>query len=368
MTDPWAAAGSDFFAAPSPPNQAAAPVPSEASYPAAAVAGPFPAATNPIANPYAAPSGAAGLSSHESALLMQARSRSETAMGGISTGRRLRFLEALQLGLNLARDCWVVVQRVPALLSVTLVAFVVGMAFAGLYAMAMGGFEALDAGGRYAVAIKNFPLLAVLAVVGTLAQAVVVVAGREALEGNRPSIAAAWSAALSRLPALVGYALIFAAERTVTNLIRGSRAGNLTAGLIDRAWDFATFLGVPVIMFEDGVGPFAAVRRSGDLVRRRFGVQLAATGVIALAVFACAIPLLVLALVIGMAISPVVAVALIVLVLMAEAATSATLQGVLSASMYRFVTTGLVAPGFRESSLLHIFGSRRLSWGPAPAI
>src|SRR4051812_14435878 len=88
----------------------------------------------------------------------------------VPVGRRLKFGEALEVGLNLARSSWSVVSRTPSLLAVTAMSLVVGVVFVLVYAKLVGGFAALQAGGRYAAAAKDFPLVAILGVTSTMAQ------------------------------------------------------------------------------------------------------------------------------------------------------------------------------------------------------
>jgi hypothetical protein len=254
----------------------------------------------------------------------------QTGIGGVvPAGRRLKFGEALQVGLNLARSSWNIVTRAPGLLGVTALSLAFGVLLVLVYAKLAGGFAALESGGRYTVAVKDFPLLALLGVTGSMAQAMVVVVARDMFDNRPTSLVSAWGAAVARA--------------------------------LDYGWDFATYLAIPVIMFEPGVGSFRAVKRSAELVRTRFGVQLAATGAISLAVFVCTIPVFIAAIVLGMMISPAVALGLAVLVLLTEMVVAATLQGVCSYVMYRFVTTGVVGGTFSETQLLRVLGGRPAS-------
>jgi hypothetical protein len=339
MTDDvWARANQDFFAnSPTPQPPAAQP---------------------------------AALSTDETSLLASSRLQSESRMrigGVVPAGRRLKFGEALEVGLNLARSSWNVVTRAPGLLTVTALCLIVGDVLVLVYAELMGGFAAMESGGRLAVTIKDFPLLALLGVMGSMAQAVVVVVARDMFDNRRTSLVSAWGSAVAKFPQLAGFGVLYAAERTVTNMLRNTRGAKWAARALDYAWDFATYLAIPVIMFEPGVGPYSAVKRSGALVRTRFGVQLAATGAISLACFVCTIPLLIVAVMFGAMISTAAAIALAVLVLLTEMVVAATLQGVCSYVMYRFVTTGVVGGQFSETQLLRVFGTRPGMAGTAPA-
>jgi hypothetical protein len=350
----------DYFATPLKP----APVPPP-SVPPPSVPPPS------LPPPPAPPTAPLSLSPDEQLMLAQGRMASEQQMGaiaGVRPGRRLGFLEAVQVGLDLARSTWTVVVRAPELLLVTFVSLVVSGLFAAGYLKLLGGTHALVGGGRLVVAVKLFPLLAVLAVVGVCAQAIVVVVAREVVDGRHARVVDGWMTMMTRLPVLVGFGLVYAAERTMTNMLRNARGGRLAADLVDRAWDFATFLAVPVIVSEPGVGPLSAVRRSAQLVRQRMGSQAAATGVIGVAVFVCTLPVLLVAIVFGLMVSPMTAIALAVFVLVLEITVASTLQGVLSAITYRFVCTGAVMAGFAPSQLTRVFGVNSSDgWLPAPA-
>lgn len=109
-------------------------------------------------------------------------------------------------------------------------------------------------------------------------------------------------------------------------------------------------------MFEKA-GPLAAVRRSGLLVASRWGTQLTAQAVLSFAIAACSIPLAVVAIVVASA-NAALGIALLVAILLAAIAVSSALNGILSAAMYRFATTGMLAPGFAEADMWSVFAGR----------
>ena len=49
---------------------------------------------------------------------------------------------------------------------------------------------------------------------------------------------------------------------------------------------------------------------------------------------------------------------LLVAILLAAIAVSTALNGILSAAMYRFATTGMLAPGFDEADMWSVFAGR----------
>lgn len=273
--------------------------------------------------------------------------------GHYPVGDKLSWSERFSAGLDLAKTCWGVLRDEPALLVVPLLTLLASAVVIVPLVLLAGGpaDPQLD---PVLAAIQALVAGIVVAVTSTVGTAVVVSAATTRLEGLRPSISASWSAVMACLPRLAGLGLLMVGERAVTTALRETPFGGLFANLIDRAWDFASFLAIPVILFE-GTGPVRAVGRSGELVVSRWGSQLTARGVIHLAVFVCAVPLLVVLVMLGWLLSPVVALVMFGLWLLTVTAVSTALNGILCAAMYRFATTGLVVPGFREADMWRVF-------------
>jgi hypothetical protein len=300
-------------------------------------------------------------SAYEQGMLLTAETTSYGAMGVVTTGRsghypvggKMSFFERVGAGLDLAKTCWSVLRSEPMLLLVPLTTLLVSAAVIVPLVILFGG-PADPQSDRALAIVQTFGVGVVLAVIGNVGSAVVVSAATSRLEGLRPDLKKSWAVAFSRLPQLAGLGVIMAAERTLTNTLRDSALGRIFAGLVDRAFDFATFLAIPVILFE-GVGPFRSVKRSGELVASRWGSQLVARGLLNLAVFVCAVPLLVAMVLLGAVFSPVVALVMLGVWLLLVVAVSTALSGILSAAMYRFAVTGLVVPGFREADMWRVF-------------
>jgi Family of unknown function (DUF6159) len=227
------------------------------------------------------------------------------------------------------------------------------------YTDAFGGVQNLLGPNKYAAAIKVFPIAAVVCAMGVVGQAVIVAASTETLEGRHASLGAAWAKAGSQLPRLVFFGVVYAGERTLTSMLRGRRwsPGTFAANAIDRAWDFATFLTIPVLLYED-MSVFAAVARSGKLVAHRFGVQLTSRAVLNFAVGIIAIPLFILGFVV-LSTSVVLGGLILAISFLAMIAVSGALTAVLSAALYRFSTTGVVATGFSEADMWAVFSRRQ---------
>ena len=131
------------------------------------------------------------------------------------------------------------------------------------------------------------------------------------------------------------------------------------ASLIGLAWAVVTFLVLPVLVFE-GLGPIAAVKRSGAMFKDTWGENLIAnagiglvTSLVALVGLVPVIALVALggpALVLGVAVGAIWLLAVIVV--------STTLTGIFQTALYRFAN-GKPVPGFEPAELTGAFRTRR---------
>jgi hypothetical protein len=114
--------------------------------------------------------------------------------------------------------------------------------------------------------------------------------------GGDPTIRSSLRAALGRLGSILGWGFITFTVGQIINLISGSgrREGpptpmdiirSILGKILGYAWRFVTFLVLPVIMAERR-GPLAAIRRSFELVRTRWGEVIAGSvGIWAIGIF-----------------------------------------------------------------------------------
>ena len=182
------------------------------------------------------------------------------------------------------------------------------------------------------------------------------------LQGDVASLGDGLRLAWSRLPAIIGYALIAA---TVGMLLRAleQRAGLLgrwIIALLGVAWTVATFLVVPVLAATD-LGPAAAVKESAKLLRRSWGENLIGNAGIGI-VFS--VVMVAVAMLAGMmflaagahsfAVDALVA-GVFVLLFIVLALVQSTLQGIYSAALYRYATTGEAGSGFESTALQQAF-------------
>jgi len=106
-----------------------------------------------------------------------------------------------------------------------------------------------------------------------------VAAALERLRGGNPNVAMGLNHATKRLPSIFGWAVIAATVGLILSILRDRTdnfLGRLLLSFIGGAWTVVTFFVVPVLVAED-LGPVAAIKRSGSLLRETWGRQVAAS-------------------------------------------------------------------------------------------
>lgn len=183
------------------------------------------------------------------------------------------------------------------------------------------------------------------------------------LRGEPTSVGAGFALARSKLPQILGYALIAATVGLLLRMIqeRLGLIGRVVVGFIGLAWTVATFLVVPVLASKD-VGPVDAVKESVDLLKRSWGENLIGSGGIGV-VFGLLMVLAVLvsALLIGGAVAMqsivaiVVAAVVVVLGFVLLGLIQSSLHGIYAAALYRYAEAGEASVGFDQALLQQAF-------------
>jgi hypothetical protein len=95
------------------------------------------------------------------------------------------------------------------------------------------------------------------------------------LGGGRPTVWDGLKLAVSRIGPILGYAIISATVGVLLQFVAEKLGivGRLIAGGLGLAWTAATFLVVPILAAE-GIGPWQAIERSGELLRKTWGENL----------------------------------------------------------------------------------------------
>jgi len=175
------------------------------------------------------------------------------------------------------------------------------------------------------------------------------------MRGGDPTLSHGFNAALSRLPQILGWALVSATVSLVLRIIENSnrKAGRFVAGFLGMGWSLVTFLVVPIFVVERK-GPIEAFKESARLLKKTWGQQLIGN-------FSFGIVFLVLGLlgIIPLALSavaPVVALKVVLIVVavlywLLLALIQSTLQTIFQAALYLYAHEGTAPRGFDPATL-----------------
>ena len=241
-------------------------------------------------------------------------------------------------------------------------ALVVAGIFGGL--IALTGID--DAGNETSLAPFGWVLLVVmylaLGIVVTFFQAALVCGANDRLDGRAASVGGAISTAGRQFPAIAAWGVLQATVSMILQAIeeRAGFVGQILAGLFGAAWRIVTFLAIPVVALE-GIGPFAALKRSGVLLKQTWGENLGGQIGFGLLGFVASIPGLVLILLAVLSDSWTVAVPLGVVAalwLIAVAVVVSAMTGIYKTALYRYAVDGRAPAGFATGDLADAFAPR----------
>jgi hypothetical protein len=195
------------------------------------------------------------------------------------------------------------------------------------------------------------PVLFVSAVVGNFTTAAMVGAACIRLGGGDPTLGDALRVAARNLPKILGWSLFVMTVGVLLRLIseRLPFAGRLVAFFGGVAFHLATILVVPVLLFENK-GVVDSAKRSAQLFKERWGESASAVGGIGLVTLVMFVPILLVGSLL-IPIAPLAGAIVIVLGFLLLLGTTTSLNGIFTAVLYRYATTGEAPPGFSASSL-----------------
>lgn len=281
------------------------------------------------------------------------------------------MFDRLASSWRLVKASWGVLRSDRELIVFPIVSGIASLVAVLLFALplwASGYFADLDDEGGAGAAgyVVLFVLYLVLAIVVNFCNAALVGAALVRLRGGDPMVADGFGAARAHLVPILGYSVIGATVGMVLQVIRDRSGwlGDLVAGLIGVAWGLATYLVVPVLVVED-IGPIEAVKRSGALLRRTWGEQIAgnfgigaAIGLMTLGVVAVGAGLIALAAATGVTAIVVLAVLLTVAAVTVLAVIGSALKGIYTAALYRYAAEGDVSGGFAPDLIRNAFAPK----------
>ena len=202
---------------------------------------------------------------------------------------------------RLTKNSWSLLKQdrellwLPVLSMLTLLAVVAAAAVVGFVT---GSFD-VDQGAEGlggSAAVLGLVLVFVATATVVFFEGALVAGAHERMTGGDPTVRSAMSKAASRLPSLLGWALITMTVGLVLRFLRERLGflGQILTFLAEAAWGVATYLAVPAIIIDD-YGSFAGVKQSMSLVRRTWGENLIAQAGFGLLGFVIALPIILVA-------------------------------------------------------------------------
>ncbi|MGA0121718.1 MAG: DUF6159 family protein [Gaiellales bacterium] len=274
----------------------------------------------------------------------------------------------IRLGFRFAGASWRIVRGEPSLVAFPLLSGAFAIAYTLLVVLPIG------VGGFLAIGDANWlgwVLLALLLFGGSIGATFFGVAAAhnaaEAMDGRDPTLGDGLRVARSRLGVIIQWALVSATVGLVLQILAdklGGIGGALVQGLGGLAWGIASFFALPILALE-GLGPFDVLRRSAGVVRERWGESLAgnaAIGVVSLIGILLALALIIPGAIVWSDGTAAAGIPLVVIglgVLFVTLVVSQIVGAVFRVVVFRFATTGAVAPGFDATELEQVFRPRR---------
>ena len=250
----------------------------------------------------------------------------------------------------------------PVLGGISAVALIAAFAIPGILLASAEG----AGGAAWAGAIILFAIAAYLAAfVGIFFAVALAACADRALRGEKISVRTGIAAARERIPQIAGWAAI---TTTVNLILRAIESrfdgvgGAIVSALGGMAWALVTFLAVPVIAFE-GTGPWATLKRSSGLFRQRWGQQVggiaATSGIVAIIGVLPGIVLVMLGVYALPAAGGIALLAVGIVLIVVASIIGSALSQILAVALYRFAADGVAVGPFTEAQLNGVVRPRR---------
>lgn len=251
-----------------------------------------------------------------------------------------------------------------------------GAAIIAVTAILLGVAVAVDPGllgdtadGGAQAGPATYVIIVVLAVlstfIGVFFNVALAACADRSLRGERTSVSDGLSAAAHRMGPILGWVAVTSTVGLVLSALNNRDSGGgarIAQSIFGAGWAIASFFVIPLIALE-GMGPFAALKRSVGVVRQRWGEGATGTVVIAVINRVIAFVLIVIGAVIvvmlvgqgsntALAIAFVVGVVTVALVALVGVIASA-ITGVFRVAVYQFALSGSAPAGFDGRILAH---------------
>ncbi len=271
-------------------------------------------------------------------------------------------MSRFQNSMDLAKASWRVLRDDKQLTVLPLLSLLATLIVSATFLLPIA-LVAHDGGGQYSAKPVDWILggigYLVLTYIVVFFNAALVWAADRRLAGEPVTLGEALHAASARTHVLLPWVIVSATVSLALRALEQQRGlSSIIGSIAGVAWSVVTFLVLPILVIE-GIGPIAAVKRSGRLFKQTWGENLMANAGIGIVVLfiaiAGAIPLALLIAVGGPA--AILGIVALVVWFVAVSLVSVTLTGILQVALYRFATGGPV-PGFDGTQLGEAFHPR----------
>ncbi len=188
--------------------------------------------------------------------------------------------------------------------------------------------------------------------------------------GQEPTLGDGFRAAASRWPQILGWALVSA---TVSMLIKGiernRQVGRIVSSILGMVWAVITYFVLPVLVVEK-VGPFKAIGRSVEILKKTWGEALVGHFTLGFFKFLAVLPFIALLIVGGLLLGAgqqtpammYVAVAVFALAgvyFLVYATVASAMDTIFLTALYQYAAFNTVPEGFDEDAMQNAFRRRR---------
>jgi hypothetical protein len=173
-------------------------------------------------------------------------------------------------------------------------------------------------------------------------------------QGGEPTLGAGLAQAGWKIPSILIWAVVASTVGMILHAIedRSSWLAKFVTAALGIAWAMATYLIVPVLIFEDA-GVFGSIQRSSALLRETWGEQIVSGFSFGLPLLILAIPGILLGMV-GFKLHPLGFLIAVPYLLLLSAVMS-TVRGIFTVALYRYATGGDAPPGFSSGTFKEAF-------------
>jgi Family of unknown function (DUF6159) len=267
-------------------------------------------------------------------------------------------------GWQLSKESWAIVRGDRTLLVFPVCAGVGAVLVVAVLGGAGAGFASSSEPVLIALAVVGLYIVIAISIFCSVALSA---CAARSLEGEDAKAREGWAAARARLGPILGWAAVqlvvgalISALQAVLRQGAGQLVGALIGGLANFAWTIATFFVIPTLAFE-GLGPWAALKRSTSIIRERWGEGVTGTFAIGAVVFLAAFLPGAVLVALGIAAGSTLGAILILLgvaVFLVGAVVQNALMAVFKVALYRFALEDRVLGQFERGQLEAAFQPR----------